>query len=273
MAKKRKPVVLPEPGAAFAFQLDDGRYGACRVLRTTNAKETKEYGEPCVLVAASSWVGDELPDPANPALRKILKLTHHSWKNQLEILWVSDLLPQDFQPIGIIPPSKAETKQECHSYGGWESLRLQPLLQWRWDHEREKVLAEDEEEEKERLRQIEAKNREHKKYLASLTLEGLSQHRFFKTWDEFPSKEAIRRSRLIMRRTQKRLLKIGKQAPKANRMAILKECIEAFNALDEELDTFIYTIEREDIREEFYLLANACGLGKYTELADEWREW
>ena len=55
-------------------------------------------------------------------------------------------------------------------------------------------------------------------------------------------------------------------------MAVLQECIEAFNALDAELH-FIETGEREDICEEFEAIVHACGLGGHEDLADRWREW
>jgi hypothetical protein len=274
---KRKPTstkALPEPGAAFAFLLEDNRrYGVCRVLRHMTASEQKVSGAPLVLVATSSWIGERIPNCSEPALREILVLTHHSWLKKAQIVWVEGSPPKGFELIGMIPPTVAEKKLPSNVHGGWEGARLQALLQWRWDHEREAVLVEDAANEKERLKQIDIHSKNRKKELRKLTLESLSKHRFLKRWKEYPSKEVIRKSRAILKLALRTLTTLGKRAPVAARKAVLQKCIESFNELDEQNDHFIDTDAREDICEEFYLMVNACGLGKYTELADEWRDW
>lgn len=65
----------------------------------------------------------------------------------------SERIPNDFIPIGTIEPSDDEEQFPCSSYGDWGSITCQPLAQWRWDHDREKVLAEDLVEEQEELAQ------------------------------------------------------------------------------------------------------------------------
>lgn len=157
--------------------------------------------------------------------------------------------------------------------GGWESPRLQVFAQWRWDHEREAVLAE---EATARAAALEAQRQcaqEHEAHLASLTLEQLQEHVFFPHWKTYPSKKATRKSRQIMEETVQALLVLGSEATEQARRAVLQVCIERFNALDEELGFFIETSEREDICEEFEVLVHACGLGAYEGLADEWRDW
>ena len=75
-----------------------------------------------------------------------------------------------------------------------------------------------------------------------------------------------------MTTTVEQLLELGPDASKKDRMAILKKCIEAFNAMDAGMG-FIETNEREDICEEVEAIVHACGLGTYKDLADRWREW
>ena len=66
---------------------------------------------------------------------------------------------------------------------------------------------------------------------------------------------------------------LGPRPDRRKARAILKECIETFNELDEENDHWIETVEREDICDVFYQLADLAGFGDESELADEWRDW
>jgi hypothetical protein len=271
--KRKIKQTLPEQGAAFAVRLDDGRFGVCRVLRQAHGNDVRTLGEPSVLVACSSWIGEAIPDPAEPALRKILLQTHHLWNGQPEVFWANDPPPGNFQRIGTIPPTPEERKTKCDTLAGWEVCQMSPLFQWRWDHDREAVLAEDareeEIEEQENRKRIEAATKD----LKSLTLETLSAHRFFKNWKDYPPKEAIKASRALMKRTLKALAALGPKSKKDARRAVLQECIEGFNSLDATMGHFIETMERDDICSEFDLLVNACGLGDCENLADEWRDW
>lgn len=56
-------------------------------------------------------------------------------------------------------------------------------------------------------------------------------------------------------------------------MKILKECVEAFNRLDEENDHFIETDEREDICKQLEEIAHACGMGTRAAEVREGRTW
>ena len=139
MARRKKYVLadLPEAGTVFAMPLEDGRIGVCRVLRKTGIEI------PCVLVAASDWIAHEPPSLDDLAVRKILVLNHHNWREQPEVLWIASPPPKEFRMIGKINVLPKDAKQECNSYGAWDSLPIQVLAQWRWGNEREAVLAED----------------------------------------------------------------------------------------------------------------------------------
>ncbi len=273
MGRRRKKLPLPVEGAAFAVPLEDGRFSVCRVIRVTTSDEAKEHGEESVLVACSAWIGDAVPDAQDPALRPILRLTHHSWDNRPEVLWVSDPPPDNFIPIGTIESNPEEKTMECLTFGGWGSAQIQPLAQWRWDNERDSVLADDRSKGDEESQRRQREQQERENYLATITLETLRDHQFFTRWDEYPPNKAIRASRRIMSDTVQQLLDLGPAAPESERMAILQGCIEKFNSLDAEMDHFIETVEREDICEEFEAIVHACGLGAHDDLADEWRDW
>ena len=124
MGKKQKiaePVTLPKPGEAFLMPLANGRFGVSRVLRGSTESE-----QPRTVRTASSWrdhpwMGDDAPDLKDGRIRRIQRLSHHSWKNQLDLTWVSDPPPESYQKLGIIEPSAADKRRRSLSSGGWFS--------------------------------------------------------------------------------------------------------------------------------------------------------
>lgn len=273
MAKRKTSVTLPEAGQVFAFPLEDGRYGACRVLRSASEDEVKELGERCVLVSCSTWIGDSIPNAPNEQMRETLCLTHHSWKGQPELFWVSKAVPVSFVSIGFLVSTTEEQKLECYSLAGWESCAIQVLAQWRWDHDREKQLAHEAVEQAALVAKRAANQQLIDAERNAMTLSKLSKHKFFEDWDDYPSAKAIRASRRIMKETIKSLIELGEKASEAERLQVLQSCIEEFNQLNSSLDDFIETTVREDICDEFELIVLASGLGHLKDLADQWRDW
>jgi hypothetical protein len=230
-------------------------------------------GGPSVLVACSAWIGDTVPDSADLSLRPILKVTHHFWKGQPEVFWVEESPPREFKPIGTIQPSSDERKLKCDTSAGWEGCPIQLLTQWRWEHDKEALLAEEAAEEEQERRKLEERNAAIKAERRSMTLEKLRKYRFFANWEGYPSKEAIRASRLIMKNAVQGLISLGMKSTKAQKTEVIKDCVEAFNKLDRTMKHFIETSERDDICSEIDLLVHACGLGECEKMIDEWREW
>lgn len=269
---RKKKIQLPAQGAAFAAPLADGRYCVCRVLLDTEGAKARELSTPYVLVAGSQWIGDEIPSAEDPALRPILHLTHHSWQGQPVVYWVDDPVPPEFVPIGTIPPTAEEMEIPCLTFASWYAVPLDAFGQWRWDHDREALLAEEAEAKAAKLRQLKEANEQRKAALRAMTLEQLQTRPFFPRWSGSVPEKPLRASRKLMKETVRRLLELGPSPGEEERIAILKWCIESFNDLDEK-QQFIETIEREDICEEFDLIVHVCGLGHRENLADEWREW
>jgi hypothetical protein len=271
MARKKKPE-LPRAGAAFAFPIGDGRLSVCRVLLDASSERAKEWGGDAVLVACSSWIGNEIPSADDPALRPILHLNHHAWVNDPRVLWVSDVPPADLIPIGTIEPTPEERAFPCMTFGDWSGLTVQPLAQWRWDHDRAAVIKKDAVDEKEEAEVRQHARLEREQYLERVTLDDLRGRRFFPNWKGYPPAKAVRASRKVMADTVEELHLLGPEASEEDRLAVLRRCIESFNGLDAETE-FIETVEREDICEEFEAIVHACGLGRHADLADQWREW
>jgi hypothetical protein len=264
---------LPAPGDAFVMPLADGRFGVCRVLRAGPTEDPQALGAGCVLVGATAWIGTAPPDPADPQLRSLLVLEHHRWDRHLQILWVGEPPPATFRRLGVIAPSREEQRLESNSFGGWENFALQVLLQWRWDHDRKALLAEEEKErQQEELARQEAASRPDPRLLA-LSWESLRQEKMFAGWQGYVEPEKLRGSRKIMRQVIDALEALGPEPPEWAVLDVLRRCVERFNELDEETDGFIYTIEREDICERLYDLIQLTGLEGLDEVADRWRDW
>ena len=232
---------LPAKGTAFAVPLEDGRFGACRVIRRASSREAKEHGLDCILVACSAWIGDVVPEVQDSALRSILYLTHHSWDNEPQLLWISEPPPDDFIEIGTVKSSWKDRWIKCSVFGTWYSARIQPLAQWRWDNERDSVLSEDKPKEEENLRRSRNEQQDREAYLARITLEELCEHQFFSNWTSYPPESAILASRQIMSDTVRNLIDLGSNAPESKRMSVLQACIERFNAIDADMEHFIET--------------------------------
>jgi hypothetical protein len=243
------------------------------VLLHPDAEQREVLGD-VVLIAFSKWIGDRVPSADEPALRPILRLTFPHYDNHPCVEWFGiDELSSDLVPIGTITPSPQEQKLAQDGVGWFDAYMKKPLQQWRWDNDRAALIAE---EEAEKQREAEAEKKcqeERKRYLRSLTLHDLREYSFLTRWKKYPPPKATRESRKVLRNAVDSLVELGPAATKQKKLAILQQCIESINNLDEKLDHFIETQEREDICEEFDAIVHAAGLGKLKNLADRWRDW
>src|SRR5215471_17924656 len=87
---------LPGRGSVFLAPLADGRFGVVRVVRTKS-----EGGYSFAFVVPSCWIGSSAVRPSDHDIRLPLFLTHHSWANQREALWVCTPPPSSFIPAGV----------------------------------------------------------------------------------------------------------------------------------------------------------------------------
>jgi hypothetical protein len=124
---------LPSVGSAFAFQLGNGMYGACRVLRFIEKRANDQWDCDAVLVACCEWIGDSVPSIDTCNLSPILKLSHHRW-NTTCINWITTPVIDALTHIGAVPPSPAELSTKCDSTVTWTFLPTQRLAQWEWDN-------------------------------------------------------------------------------------------------------------------------------------------
>jgi hypothetical protein len=269
MASRRKLTLgdLPEAGTVFAMPLADGRTGICRVIRT------EEQGGACALVAASDWIGNEPPPLDDPAIRRILIKNHHSWAGKQDLLWVSTPPPKEFRSIGKIDVTSADLKLDSAFYGHWDSLQTQVLAQWRWEHDRTAVLAEDEAKENLSAAKRTAAERKRLEYLATVSLSDLLGKDLFPTWLDYPPQEAKESCQKTIQQLIHRLNEAEKPLTRNLVGAELKKCVQELNRLDSENNNFIESVERDDICEVLEDVVNAAIFPDLIEKIGEWRDW
>ena len=278
MKTKPKPLTeedLPAPGSVFLFPLEDGQYSIARVVRRitrvnpTTSTPKRQKVNAMVLVVTSSWVGQAAQTPSMQEIRDALYLTHHSWQNALQAVWIEDLPPPQFIPAQSIPVVPEDDALDSVSYDDWESLLLQPLLQWRWDHDRESVLQE-EAAAKELVAQKAAAARKEPKPRPP-TLAELANREWFKAWDTKAEAQPRKQSIALVTGLITRL----QADPKPTKKRVkdeLKQCTSAFNAL-EVREPFITTTHAEDIVEALHQISTACGYPDLDEFIDDQRDW
>jgi hypothetical protein len=269
MARRKKYTLadLPEEGTVFAVPLKNGRMGVCRVVR----KEMREI--PYAIVAASDWIGDAPPKLIDPAVRKILLKNHHNWKNAPEIFWVHELPPENFEAIGKIEVLPEDRKMDAGSYGGWGSAPFQILAQWRWDNDRQAVLAEDAiNKSLESAKQIEAAQKR-EEYLSSLSFSKLLAKDLFPSWDDYPPRAAKEGCQKIVKSFIQTLSATREPLGREFVSKELKKCVEQLNQFDSKNKKFICTIEREDLCGVLEDVINAAKFPDLIERIEGWRDW
>lgn len=249
--------------------LSDGRFGVCRVLQV----RSNPKGHPEALVAASDWIGHAPPALTDPAVKRTLMLTHHSWSDEPECLWVSDPPPKTFTYLGAIKLSKKDQEATCNSYSGWERLPLQVLLQWRWDHDREAVLREDEQEKAAKEKQYAKAASTREVYLSKITLPDLLSKKLFRTWNRYQKASDTKAVEKIVKSFIQTLAETRRPLTRKFVTQELKACIEKINTPDQERNNIIETVEREDLFDLFEEILHAAKQPDLITVVDATRDW
>jgi hypothetical protein len=161
---------------------------------------------------------------------------------------------------------------ECLSLTGWASAALQILLQWRWDNDRDALLAEEElNRQREKSLALE-KQKQRQTYLATLTLDAMKSKKRFVSWEGAVSDELIEVCRQVFLDAVDALMEREGKPRKKQVVSVLRECVKRLNQLDAERH-FIDTIDRGDLCREIDEIACACGFPHDEGIADRWRDW
>lgn len=223
------------------------------------------------LIAASPWLGAEVPPLTLGEIRETLHLNHHKWKNEPEVFWVHDPMPGDFHIIGQIELSPEDLAASSDTYGGWHSVPLQALLQWRWDHDREALLRDEARHAAELAESQRRRAAARAEFLRTLTLDGLVDRTWFESWEDADSRVPLQACRSLI----VNLVNDLRAEPRLNLGIVkkhLKKSVMDFNRLDQP-HHFIATIEREDLCEAYEQIACAAGFPQASDQIERWREW
>jgi hypothetical protein len=121
-------------GDVYAIPIQDGHYGAIRVLR---------HGDGSYLIYVSTYLEKALPDLQNPILRSILVQNRFSYENELAIGWRSGKFPPSFVHVGTLDLTSEEEALNSNSNGTLsERTGLEAMWEWRYIHDREALTKE-----------------------------------------------------------------------------------------------------------------------------------
>lgn len=257
---------LPPLGSVFLAPLRDGKFTAIRVIRSKT-----DGGYASVFAALSSWIGRNATRPSDSEIRKTLVLTHHSWKNTKAAQWVSTPLPSSFVSAGTIDITSADEALKIEAYGAWEWFVIQSEKQWRWEHDRQALLAEEAVEDAKKAEERRIAFERRAEMLRTITLDTVQNRTWFENWDtELDGPNLVASRRLIEDLVNN--LKTTPKITKAVARRSLRVTVKNFNRLDEETH-FIETTHREDICDALEIVMAAV---RYPELVDEiesLRDW
>ena len=260
------PKQTARPGDAFAFDIGDGRFGACRVL-------AYNVEDDAALVECSAWIGAS-PDEATEAdVRRPLLLTHHAHRGRPVRIWVWGRPPKTLIPLPPVEPTAEDAEVECNSFAYWEAVTCQPLLQWRWDHDREAQLADDVAAEAARVRKMEAAARRRQRYLATVTPEKVAESRLLADWPRVFDAKAVRATRVAVREAARDLAALPAEGRGRKAAARLRRLMRTLNDVDRDHGHFIDTEARDDLIGLLEDLCHAAGIPRSLDRLIDLREW
>lgn len=261
---------LPEAGDLFAFEVSKGHDVVLRVVAAL--KDTR-----CVVVTKHSAPTLQRA-PKSKAVFEVQPHSHHSWNRQVLGGWVSAPPPANVRLLGRLPVRPEEAERVVHPEvwvklpmkppgmaakvvpgSSWDQLTEQARLQWRWDHEREAVLAEDAKNElakQAKFNQAIAAQAKERQKLEKQGVVALKKTKFFAAWKGAVPPPMIKAAEAAMQEAVRSL--DGKSPAQSTRR--LAQLVRTFNQLDGQHGRRFDTIDREDIMEAIGTVALACGV-------------
>jgi hypothetical protein len=160
---KKVPITL-RPGDIYAGKIQDGRYGAVRILKSFSDS---------VWLYITEYLDENPPSLDNPALLRCLIESRFDRKPQKAITCVDKKPTPEFHLVGNIPLTEPEMSIENNTYSGHWHISLLRILyfEWQWKHDRKTLLADLEilRQQDEARRQRELRSQKPKKMLDEST--------------------------------------------------------------------------------------------------------
>jgi hypothetical protein len=148
--------------------------------------------------------------------------------------------------------------------------------EWRWDHDRDTLIAEVERDSAKKAEKRAAAERRYQERLSKLSFEQLLSEKPLPRWtgaSPYPPAEFTTAARAKLHEATRALMALGPKPRKAWVRKVLKETVEWFNEADKAADGVIETEEREDICAALEELAFAAKQRALVDEIDDWREW
>ena len=133
-------------GEVYVTRVADGRYAAVRIVRVLDRTS---------LVETCAYLDRQRPTLGDARLLTPVTENRFKFSGDLARVWLEGHPPDNFQLLGILPPTQAEAAMECNVFGGkWHpGTGHEAYLEWRWLHDRQAL------EEEHRQRTIESERR------------------------------------------------------------------------------------------------------------------
>jgi hypothetical protein len=123
------------PGTIYVFRLENGLYGACRVIRTPSDAEAQSFAGHH-LVCPTWFVGEAGDALKHADKKKVLKQLGPGF------FWVKGAAPASFKNVGLMAPSKKEPLRQSHHSAPWAMFPNVVYSAWREREQPETVAAE-----------------------------------------------------------------------------------------------------------------------------------
>ncbi|MDF0580797.1 hypothetical protein [Bradyrhizobium yuanmingense] len=148
--------------------------------------------------------------------------------------------------------------------------------EWRWEHDRDALIAESEKSKAKVAVECAAKEERYRTRIKNLTWEKLLAETPLDRWGRsppFPPVEFTEAARETICNAYRELRELGTSPPKARVRSILRRCVEWFNEADKAAGGVIETKEREDICTVLEEMAFVAKQKSLVDKIDTWREW
>jgi hypothetical protein len=158
------------------------------------------------------------------------------------------------------------------SYAGLRFANYAAEGEWRWTHDNAAFVVEREKIEARNAAERAAKEERYRTRLSKLTWDALLAETPFEGWS-IPPIEFTQAARKTIRDACRELRELGPKPRKADVRAVLKRCVEWFNAADDSSEGLIETEEREDICAVLEEMAYVARQKSLVDEVDNWRTW